>query len=145
MSDQFRSFAQCTTWCRDFSTEDKEYISLSIASFCSAVALGKKNTGRGPRERCRSASQGGVEKKNRSRTERAVSLYARSFTCVIFARFFDLHSSFFASKPHGNASHRLSRTVRAVSLCATERRLKKNYDRWRTERAVCLFLSIRYK
>ena len=123
MSDQFRSFAQCTTWCRDISTEDKESISLSIVSLCRAVALGKKNTGRGPREWCRSAPQGGVKKKKIARgpRERCRSVPAL-LLAPFFARFLDLHSLFFASKPHGNASHRLSRTVIAVSLCATERR-----------------------
>ena len=60
-----------------------------MAQLCHAAASGKKNnTGRGPKERCRSVPRGTP---------------SPFFFCFcIFRSVFDPNSSFFAPKPHGN-------------------------------------------
>ena len=150
MSDQFGSFAWCTTRCRDISTEDQESISLPIRW---PLQEGKDEItfwSRAKREvpLCNAAAS---QKKTLVAVRKSgVALCHgvpphRCCTCVIFRAVFDPNSSFFAPKPHGNPCYAGYRGLREQCRSVPRGGDKEKNDRSETERAVCLFLSIRYK
>ena len=152
MSDQFESFARCTTWCRDISTEDQESIPLPIrwslqerkdeitfwsrakrvVPLCHEAASGKKNSNTGAVRKSGVALYHGVPPH-------------RFCTCVIFRAVFDLNSSFFGPKPHENPCYAGYRGLTEQCRSVPRGGIKEKNDRSETERAVCLFPSIRYK
>ena len=90
MSDQFGSFAWCTTWCRDISTEDQESISLPIRWPLQERKDEITFWSRAKRvvPLCHAAAS--EKKKHWSRSERAVSLCATGcpLTVLVLASFF---------------------------------------------------------